>query len=212
MPIATGNANESLLALMDGKWVKLRVPYPMGFYTKWMDGRIDDPNGGWKGTGLWSTFSTRTPFHMEGGKGTTSKVVHSSCGPIRWRGERISLASGERPASHRPRRALCKPELRRKGKGRDQTGRSQRDEPAMMKRETFPIAKIYVPAKRRATLDVAKAREIAESILKDGQQTPIMVRRDGDRFVLVEGLHRLEACKQLGEETILGYLVQARLH
>src|SRR6476660_2824200 len=81
----------------------------------------------------------------------------------------------------------------------------------MMKRETFPIAKIYVPAKRRATLDVAKAREIAESILKDGQQTPIMVRRDGDRFVLVEGLHRLEACKQLGEETILGYLVQARL-
>ena len=82
----------------------------------------------------------------------------------------------------------------------------------MMKRETFPIAKIYVPAKRRATLDVAKAREIAESILKDGQQTPIMVRRDGDRFVLVEGLHRLEACKQLGEETILGDLVQARLH
>ena len=53
----------------------------------------------------------------------------------------------------------------------------------MMKREAFPIAKIYVPAKRRATLDVAKAREIAESILKDGQQTPIMVRRDGDRFV-----------------------------
>ena len=45
-----------------------------------------------------------------------------------------------------------------------------------------------------------------------GQQTPIMVRKDGDRFVLVEGLHRLEACKQLGEETILGYLVQARLH
>ena len=82
----------------------------------------------------------------------------------------------------------------------------------MMKRETFPIAKIYVPAKRRATLDVAKAREIAESILKVGQQTPIMVRRDGDRCVLVEGLHRLEACKQLGEETILGYLVQARLH
>ena len=60
----------------------------------------------------------------------------------------------------------------------------------MMKRETFPIAKIYVPAKRRATLDVAKAREIAESILKVGQQTPIMVRRDGDRFVLVEGLIR----------------------
>jgi sulfiredoxin len=82
----------------------------------------------------------------------------------------------------------------------------------MMKRETFAIAKIYVPAKRRATLDLKKAQEIAESILQIGQQTPILVRQDGDRFVLVEGLHRLEACKQLGEQTILGYLVQARRH
>jgi len=82
----------------------------------------------------------------------------------------------------------------------------------MMKRETFAIADIYVPAKRRSTLDPDKAREIAESMLQVGQQTPILVRRDGERFVLVEGLHRLEACKQLGEETIVGYLVQARRH
>jgi ParB-like chromosome segregation protein Spo0J len=82
----------------------------------------------------------------------------------------------------------------------------------MMKRETLAIASIYVPAKRRATLDPGKAREIAESMLQVGQQTPILVRRDGDRFVLIEGLHRLEACKQLGEQTILGYLVQARRH
>jgi sulfiredoxin len=82
----------------------------------------------------------------------------------------------------------------------------------MMKRETFAIAKIYVPAKRRATLDPKKAQEIAESILQIGQQSPILVRQDGDRFVLVEGLHRLEACKQLGEQTIFGYLVQARRH
>jgi ParB-like chromosome segregation protein Spo0J len=81
-----------------------------------------------------------------------------------------------------------------------------------MKRETFAIASIYVPAKRRSTLDPDKAREIAESMLQVGQQTPILVRRDGERFVLVEGLHRLEACKQLGEETIVGYLVQARRH
>ena len=74
-PIATGNANESLLALVNGSFVNLRVPYPLGFYTKWMDGRIDDPNAGWKGKGLWATVSTRAPFHMEGGKGTTSKVV-----------------------------------------------------------------------------------------------------------------------------------------
>ena len=82
----------------------------------------------------------------------------------------------------------------------------------MMKRESFAIANIYVPAKRRATLDPKKANEIAESILQVGQQTPILVRQDGARLVLVEGLHRLEACKQLGEETIFGYLVQARRH
>jgi ParB-like chromosome segregation protein Spo0J len=82
----------------------------------------------------------------------------------------------------------------------------------MMKRETFAIAKIYVPAKRRATLDPQKAQQIAESILQVGLQTPILVRPDGERFVLIEGLHRLEACKQLGEQTITGYLVQARRH
>lgn len=75
VPISTGNASEALLALKDGKWVVMRVPYPLGFYTKWMDGRIDDPRGGWKGKGLWATVSTRAPFHMEGGKGTTSKVL-----------------------------------------------------------------------------------------------------------------------------------------
>jgi hypothetical protein len=75
VPWATGNANESLLALVDGKWVNLRVPYPMGFYAKWIDGRIDDPDGGWKGKGVWATTGTRAPFHMEGGKGTLPKVV-----------------------------------------------------------------------------------------------------------------------------------------
>ena len=74
VPINTGNESEGLLVLKDGEWVVLRVPYPMGFYTKWLDGRIDDPDAGWKGRGLWATVSTRTPFHMEGEKGTTSKV------------------------------------------------------------------------------------------------------------------------------------------
>ncbi len=74
VPINTGNESEALLALDDGEWVVLRVPYPLGFYTKWMDGRIDDPDAGWKGRGIWATVSTRTPFHMEGGQGTTSKV------------------------------------------------------------------------------------------------------------------------------------------
>jgi len=80
-PINTGNASEALLALKDGQWVIMRVPYPTGFYTKWMDGRIDDANAGWKGRGLWATVSTRAPFHMETGKGTTSKVLHFQLRP-----------------------------------------------------------------------------------------------------------------------------------
>jgi hypothetical protein len=75
VPINTGNASEGLLVWNDGAWVVLRVPYPLGFYTKWMDGRIDDPGAGWKGRGVWSTISTRAPFHMEGGQGNTSKVI-----------------------------------------------------------------------------------------------------------------------------------------
>ena len=75
VPISTGNASEGLLALRDGEWVVMRVPYPLGFYTKWLDGRIDDPDGGWKGRGLYATWSTRAPFHAETGKGTPSKVV-----------------------------------------------------------------------------------------------------------------------------------------
>lgn len=75
VPINTGNAAEGLLVLKDGRWIVLRVPYPLGFYTKWMDGRIDDPRAGWKGRSVWTTVSTRAPFHMEGGKGMTSKVV-----------------------------------------------------------------------------------------------------------------------------------------
>ena len=82
----------------------------------------------------------------------------------------------------------------------------------MMKRENFPVANIYVPVKRRATLVAARVDEIAASMLKDGQQVPIKVRADGDRFVLIEGLHRLEAAKALGEKTIVGYRVDARKH
>ncbi len=82
----------------------------------------------------------------------------------------------------------------------------------MMKLENFPVAKIYVPIDRRKTLDPARVAAIAESMLKDGQQTPIKVRADGERFVLIEGLHRLEAAKALGEPAIAGYRVDARKH
>jgi len=82
----------------------------------------------------------------------------------------------------------------------------------MMKRENFAVDNIYVPVKRRATLVQARVDELAESMLKDGQTTPILVRLDGARFVLVEGLHRLEAAKALGEKTIIGFRVDARKH
>ncbi len=81
IPINTGNQSGALLVLKDGEWVRMRVPYPLGFYTKWMDGRIDDPNAGWKGRGIWATFSGRAPFHMETGEGTTSKVFHFQMRP-----------------------------------------------------------------------------------------------------------------------------------
>ena len=77
--------------------------------------------------------------------------------------------------------------------------------------EAFKIDLIYVPTKRRKTLDPKIVDEIAESMLEEGQRTPILVRPDRARYVVVEGLHRLEACRALGEETIEGHLVQSRL-
>ncbi|MCP5036908.1 MAG: ParB N-terminal domain-containing protein [Rhodobacteraceae bacterium] len=82
----------------------------------------------------------------------------------------------------------------------------------MLEKESFEIEKIYVPVKRLKTLDPDKVAEIAESMLEEGQLTPIRLRAGKDRFVLVEGLHRLEALKALGETSVDGYLVHARLH
>jgi ParB-like chromosome segregation protein Spo0J len=87
---------------------------------------------------------------------------------------------------------------------------SQDDAIMLMRDEIIQIEDIYVPAKRRVTLNPATVAKIAESILEEGQRTPILVRKDGDRFVLVEGLHRLEACKSLGETKIKALFVQAR--
>lgn len=75
-----------------------------------------------------------------------------------------------------------------------------------------PIAEIYVPTKRRATLKPEVVAELAENILENGLQVPINVRQDKERYVLVEGLHRLEACKALGEENITAIIVRARQH
>ncbi len=84
----------------------------------------------------------------------------------------------------------------------------------MLKRHDFEIAAIYVPGPRRRTLDPAKVEALAADILENGQTTPIRCRHDAkaDRLVLIEGYHRLEALKALGETRVIGYLVQARVH
>jgi hypothetical protein len=81
VPLATGNGHEALLALVNGKFLTFRVPYPLGFFAKNVDGRIDDASKGWKGRGLWTTFGSRTPWHMETGKGTRPKVYHFQLRP-----------------------------------------------------------------------------------------------------------------------------------
>ncbi len=81
VPISTGNLSEGLLALVDGKFMTFRVPYPMGFFAKGMDGRIDNAAGGWKGKAIYTTYATRAPFHAEGGKGNTSKLVRFQVRP-----------------------------------------------------------------------------------------------------------------------------------
>jgi hypothetical protein len=81
--IATGTSQESLLILdpKTGKIDNFHLPYPMGFYHRGVDGRIDDSGAGWKGRGLWANYGSYTPWHYEGGKGTTSKVVHFQLRP-----------------------------------------------------------------------------------------------------------------------------------
>ena len=84
VPMSTANLNDGLIALKDRKMIVLRVPYPLGFYAKGFDGRIDDPNAGWKGRGLWTTSGDRAPWLMEGGKGkavprAASRVLAEPC-------------------------------------------------------------------------------------------------------------------------------------
>jgi hypothetical protein len=81
VPIATGNLFDGVHALVRGQFVTLRIPYPLGFYMKGMEGRIDDARAGWKGRGLWVTSGDRTPWLKEGGKGSKPLVVHFQVRP-----------------------------------------------------------------------------------------------------------------------------------
>ena len=82
-PIATGSNSDALLALnpQTREWITLRVPYPLGFYSRGMDGRIDDANAGWKGRALYANYGTHFVWHIEGGKGTKGKIVRFQIRP-----------------------------------------------------------------------------------------------------------------------------------
>ncbi len=71
VPIVTGSNSDSLMAYLprERRWVTMRVPYPMGFYSRGLDGRIDDPAGGWRGRAIWATYgvSQHANLHIEGG-------------------------------------------------------------------------------------------------------------------------------------------------
>ena len=81
-----------------------------------------------------------------------------------------------------------------------------------METVTIAIDDIYVPVKRRHDLNPEKVEAVAEKIMETGEMTPISVRRDNERYVLVNGLHRIEACKALGEKTITAFVVRAAQH
>jgi hypothetical protein len=81
VPISTGNLNDGFIAFKDGQMIVLRVPYPIGFYAKGLDGRIDDPRAGWKGRGLWAANGDRVPWLIEGGKGTRPLAAHFQVRP-----------------------------------------------------------------------------------------------------------------------------------
>ena len=80
-PVSTANLEDGVVALKDGKMVLLRLPYPMGFFAKGIDGRIDDANAGWKGRGLWVSSGDRAPWQTEGGKGNRPMAVHFQVRP-----------------------------------------------------------------------------------------------------------------------------------
>lgn len=82
----------------------------------------------------------------------------------------------------------------------------------MLEKQSIALSDIRVTAKRAKTLDTDKVQAIAEDMIDNGQTTPIQVRAEGVGFILVEGLHRLEALRALGETSITAYLVRARLH
>ena len=82
----------------------------------------------------------------------------------------------------------------------------------MLKAISINIEEIYITVALRKQLDSAKAEKLAEKILENIEIVPIQVRKGEGRFVLIRGIHRLEALKLLGEKTVKAFIVSARQH
>jgi hypothetical protein len=65
--VLNGTGSDSLLAFSPGneQFTIIRVPYPLNTYTRGLDGRIDDPDTGWRGRGLWFTNGLDPMVHSE---------------------------------------------------------------------------------------------------------------------------------------------------
>ena len=118
MPISTANLQDGFVGFKDGKMILMRVPYPMGFYAKGLDARIDDPNAGWKGRGLWSASGDRTPWLNERGKGAYPMAVQiqvrpGSAGEVRRNTCRAGNGACSTLRTRRSRARRCPPEGRR---------------------------------------------------------------------------------------------------
>ena len=79
--MSTGNLNDGLIALKDGKMVVLRVPYPMGFYAQGLRRPHRRSEGRLEGSRLWAANGDRTPWLIEGGKGTKPLAAHFQLRP-----------------------------------------------------------------------------------------------------------------------------------
>ena len=79
VPIATGNLNDGMIAFKDGQMIVLRVPYPMGFYAKGLDGRIDDPRR--VGRDAASGPPTAMPSPLPRGRGRNPPAGRPPAGP-----------------------------------------------------------------------------------------------------------------------------------
>ena len=81
VPMSTGNLNDGLIAFRTAGWSCCACPTRSGSTPKDSTGGSTIPNGGWKGRGLWAANGDRTPWLIEGGKGSKPLAAHFQIRP-----------------------------------------------------------------------------------------------------------------------------------